>query len=380
MIRVLLISEIPTPYRMPAFERIAAHRDIDLHVLFCAEEEPDRPWQIRDDYNFSYEVLPGLAPTVRTRRDTFVYELNPSILRVLRKSAHDVLVISGYSVFAEQVALIWARVTGRPYVLLSESHLGKLRAGWKQAVKQAVLPRLLSHAAAGLATGSAAAAYLAHYGIEPGRIRIFPNTIDVAAYRTLADDARGRRQEILAQRALPDRFILYVGRLVERKGVLDLLAAHTALGADAPALVIVGDGPLREAVDEYPGAYPLGFLAPAELPELYGLADLVVVPSHDEPWGVAVNEALAAGVPVVVSDAVGAGPDLVQPGRNGLTYEAGNVNGLTAAITSALQDIAGPVSGGRLEHWDYEFATSQFVEAMRLAVPCPETTQLEDGN
>jgi hypothetical protein len=71
---------------------------------------------------------------------------------------------------------------------------------------------------------------------------------------------------------------------------------------------------------------------------------------------------------------VGAGPDLVQPGRNGLTYEAGNVDGLAAAITSALHDIAGPVSGGRLEHWDYEFATSQFVEAMKLAVPYAGTT------
>jgi glycosyltransferase involved in cell wall biosynthesis len=380
MIRVLVISEIPTPYRMPAFERIAAHPDIDLHVLFCAEEEPDRPWEIESDYAFSYEVLPGVAPTLRTRRDTFVYELNPSILGVLRKSPHDVLVVSGYSVFAEQVALLWARVTGRPYVLLSESHLGKVRSSWKQVVKQAVLPRVLGHAAAGLATGSAAAAYLSYYGIPPGRIRIFPNTIDVAAYRDAANAARDRRPEVLAEHELPDRFILYVGRLVERKGVLDLLAAHAALPADTPSLVVVGDGPLRDAIERYPRARALGFVAPRELPQFYGLADLVVVPSHDEPWGVAVNEALAAGAPVVVSDAVGAGPDLVQSGRNGLTYVAGDVAALTETITTALAQLSPPVSGGRVEHWDYEFATDQFVEAMKLAVSRPDGAHSADGH
>jgi glycosyltransferase involved in cell wall biosynthesis len=380
MIRVLLISEIPTPYRMPAFERIAAHPDIDLHVLFCAEEEPDRPWEIESHYEFSYEVLPGIAPTLRTRRDTFVYELNPSILGVLRKSPHDVLVVSGYSVFAEQVALLWARVTGRPYVLLSESHLGKARSSWKQAVKEAVLPRVLSRAAAGLATGSAAAAYLSYYGIPPGRIRIFPNTIDVAAYRDAANVARERRPEVLAQHGLPDRFILYVGRLVERKGILDLLAAHAALPADVPPLVVVGDGPLRDEIDRYPRARALGFVASRELPQYYGLADLVVVPSHDEPWGVAVNEALAASAPVVVSDAVGAGPDLVQPGRNGLIYEAGDVGALTRALRSALADLDRPASGGRIDHWDYEFATGQFVEAMALAVSRPDEAHPEDGH
>jgi glycosyltransferase involved in cell wall biosynthesis len=380
MIRVLLISEIPTPYRMPAFERIAAHPDIDLHVLFCAEKEPDRPWEIESHYEFSYEVLPGIAPTLRTRRDTFVYELNPSILGVLRKSPHDVLVVSGYSVFAEQVALLWARVTGRPYVLLSESHLGKVRSSWKQAVKEAVLPRVLRHASAGLATGSAAAAYLSYYGIPPGRIRIFPNTIDVAAYRDAANVARERRPEVLARHGLPDRFILYVGRLVERKGILDLLDAHAALPAEAPRLVVVGDGPLRDEIVRYPRARAVGFVAPQELPQYYGLADLVVVPSHDEPWGVAVNEALAAGAPVVVSDAVGAGPDLVQPGRNGLIYEAGDVGALTRALTAALADLGRPASGGRIDHWDYEFATDQFVEAMALAVSRPAEAHPGDGH
>jgi glycosyltransferase involved in cell wall biosynthesis len=367
VIRVLLISEIPTPYRMPALERIAANPDIDLHVLFCAQDEPDRPWQLSDCYAFSYEVLAGVAPAWRTRRDTFVYEINPSILRVLRRRPHDVLVISGYSVFAEQVALLWARATRRPYVLLSESHLGKSRPVWVRAAKRAVLPQFVAHAAAGLATGSAAAEYLAHYGLAPERIRIFPNTIDVPAFRAAADVARANREEVAAEFGLPERFMLYVGRLVERKGILDLLDAHARLGPSAPPLVVVGDGPLRSAVTSGERVRMLGFRAPEDLPRIYGLAELAVVPSHDEPWGVAVNEALAAGIPVVASDAVGAAVDLVTEGVDGMRYAAGDVAALAEALHASLGRFRPPLAGGRIEQWGYEFATEQFVEAMAIA-------------
>jgi glycosyltransferase involved in cell wall biosynthesis len=376
MTRVLLISEIPTPYRMPAFERIAAHPEIDLHVLFCARSEPDRPWRLESDYSFSYEVLAGISPTWRTKRDTFVYEINPSILRLLRNRPHDVLVVSGYSVFAEQAALLWARLTSRPYVLLSESHLGKPRSGWKPLVKRLVLPRILSHAAAGLATGSAAVNYLAHYGIPRDRIRIFPNTIDVAGYRKAADEARSRRRDVLDAFDLPEKFILYVGRLVERKGILDLVDAHAALPTDVPPLVIVGDGPLAAALVGRARVHTLGFVAPSELPRIYGVADLAVVPSHDEPWGVAVNEALAAGVPVVASDAVGAAVDLVQDGINGLTYPAGDLAALAAALESALAALPPPVASGLIERWDYDFATDQFAQAMAIATSGPRASSV----
>jgi glycosyltransferase involved in cell wall biosynthesis len=376
MTRVLMISEIPTPYRMPAFERIAAHPDIDLHVLFCARSEPDRPWQLASDYSFSYEVLPGVSPTWRTKRDTFVYELNPSILRLLRNRPHDVLVVSGYSVFAEQATLVWARLAAKPYVLLSESHLGKPRSGWKQLVKRLLLPRILSHAAAGLATGSAAVDYLVHYGIPRERIRIFPNTIDVTGYRKAADEARFRRREVLDAFGLPERFILYVGRLVERKGILDLVEAHGALPSDTPQLVIVGDGPLAAVLAGRERVHVLGFVEPSELPRIYGVADIVVVPSHDEPWGVTVNEALAAGVPVVASDVVGAAMDLVENGINGLTYPARDIPALTAALWSGLATLQPPIAAGLIKDWDYEFATDQFVQAVAIATSGPDAPRL----
>jgi glycosyltransferase involved in cell wall biosynthesis len=173
---------------------------------------------------------------------------------------------------------------------------------------------------------------------------------------------------VLAAFDLPGRFILYVGRLVERKGILDLVAAHAALPSAAPPLVVVGDGPLAAALVGRQRVRALGFVEPSELPRIYGVAELAVVPSHDEPWGVAVSEALAAGVPVVVSDAVGAAVDLVQSGLNGLTYPATDITALTAALSSGLATLRAPISAGLIEQWDYEFATDQFVQAIAIAM------------
>jgi glycosyltransferase involved in cell wall biosynthesis len=366
--RVLLISEIPTPYRLPLFARIAAHPEIELEVLFCAAEQPDRPWRLPTNRGFRFRVLRGLSLRFGRRSDTFVYEINPGIVARLARGGFDVLVISGYSVFAEQVALAWARLRRIPYIVVSESHLGKPRSALKRRVKELALPHLVGRAAAGLATGTRAAGYLHHYGLPAERIRILPNTIDVVALGKAAAAARVGAAEIRGRLGLPSRFLLYVGRLVERKGVLDLLEAHRLLGASAPPLVIAGVGPLAAEVDGAPGVLSLGFVQPDELPALYALAEAAVVPSHHEPWGVAVNEALACGCPVVASDAVGAAIDLVVDGRQGLVYPAGDVSALRLALERALaeRDSFTPASG-RVLDWDYDFGVAQFVEAVEIA-------------
>jgi glycosyltransferase involved in cell wall biosynthesis len=229
------------------------------------------------------------------------------------------------------------------------------------------LPTIVSGAAAGLAVGSAAARYLAAYGLHPGRIRIFPNTIDVAVFRAAADKARAHADEIRERRSLPERFQLFAGRLVEVKGVRDYLQARMLLGPNAPAALFAGDGPLENEVRSATGVRHLGFQQHKELIELFALAETTVVPSVSEPWGVVVNDALAAGCPVIVSDAVGAAEDLVRDGVNGRVYPAGDVGALAAALQ--LPPVTGDASRGRIERWTYDFAVEQFLEAVRIALP-----------
>jgi glycosyltransferase involved in cell wall biosynthesis len=366
--RILAISEIPTPYRLPLYCALANRAEFDFEVVFCAPAQPDRPWALDDELaSVPHRVLKNYPLRLKPRSSGFVYEVNPEIATVLRETQPDLIVIGGYSVFAEQAAIAIARLKGIPYILHSESHLLKPRSALVRAAKRSALPTVVSRAAAGLAVGSAAARYLAAYGLHPGRIRIFPNTIDVAVFRAAADKARAHADEIRERRSLPERFQLFAGRLVEVKGVRDYLQARMLLGANAPAALFAGDGPLENEVRSATGVRHLGFQQHKELIELFALAETTVVPSVSEPWGVVVNDALAAGCPVIVSDAVGAAEDLVRDGVNGRVYPAGDVGALAAALQ--LPPVTGDASRGRIERWTYDFAVEQFLEAVRIALP-----------
>jgi glycosyltransferase involved in cell wall biosynthesis len=364
--RILVLSEIPTPYRAPLYGRLAARDDLDLEVLFCSREQPDRPWEIDgalDGVRHSY--LPGFGLRFGGRRNTFVYEVNATIVREIRKRRPDALVIGGYAVFAEQAAIAYAQATGTPYLLHSESTNLVERAAWKRAVKRAVVGRVVGGAAAGLAVGSNAATYLASYGLDPSLIRIFPNTVDVHAYARAADDARADGAAIRKRRGLPERYWLFAGRLVEDKGVPDLIEALRILGSDAAPLLVAGTGPLAGEIEHEPGVTLLGFQQQRDLIELMALADLTIVPSRFEPWGVVVNEALAAGSPVIVTDQVGAAADLVVDGENGRIVPTRNPSAL--AETLRLTPPQGGRGVGRIMQWDYDFAVEQFVEAVAIA-------------
>ncbi len=363
--RVLVLSEIPTPYRAPLYRRLASRDDLELEVLFCTPEQPDRPWDLAAALEgVPYAYLPGVSLRFGGRKNTFVYEINASILRELRRRRPDVLVIGGYAVFAEQVAIAYAQMTRTPYLLHSESTLLPVRSGSKRALKRVVVGRIVRGAAGGLAVGSNAAAYLSSYGLASARIRIFPNTVDVHAYARAADQARASAEAIRERRELPDRFWLFAGRLVEDKGILDLLEAIRLLGATAPPLLVAGTGPLGKELQEEPGVTLVGFQQQAELIELMALAELTVVPSRFEPWGVVVNEALASGSPVVATDQVGAAADLVVDGENGRLVPARNPAALAAAL--ALPPPAAGRDVGRIMRWDYDFAVEQFLEAVAL--------------
>jgi glycosyltransferase involved in cell wall biosynthesis len=368
--RVAFVSPEPTPYRAPLLDRVAAQPEIDLTVIYAARTVASRGWDVAVDHPAVY--LRGVSvPGARSvlRHD---YPITPGVFGALGDANPDVVVVSGWSTFAAEAALTWCRVRRVPYVLLVESHDSGPKAGWRRSVKTTLVPPIVRGAASVLVVGSLARESAAALGADPARVRVFANTIDVAAYVDTVDRLLTRRVELRTALGLhsADLCVVSVARLVPEKGLDTLLRAAEAGKARA---LVVGSGPERARLEAMGGdAIFTGELSADRVLEAYAAADVFALLSTHEPWGVAVNEAAAAGLPLVLSDRVGAAADLLRDGENGVLVPPGDVGRVADALRLLRNDDLRRQYGARSRElvatWGYEPSVEALVAACREAI------------
>lgn len=374
---VALLTEIIAPYRIPVFNALAARDDIDLHVIFLSETDSSlRQWRVyKDEIRFSYEILPAW----RRRVGKYNLLLNRGVREALTRAQPHAVVCGGYSYLACWQAARWARRQGRPVLLWSESTANDLRR--RHRVVEFMKTRFARLCTAFVAAGKASRDYLLQLGAPADRIFTAPDAVDVKLYARRAEETRQRAAAVRAQHDLPRRYFLYVGRLVPEKGIFDLLAAYSALAEHERSqigLVFAGDGASRGRLAERaaaitPGSVRFsGFVHREELPQLYTLAEALVFPTHSDTWGLVVNEAMACSLPVIASDVAGCVPDLVEDGRNGFVFPAGNIGQLTRAMRTWLQhpELTAPMgqrSAQRIQGYTPELCADGLAKAVTFA-------------
>jgi 1,2-diacylglycerol 3-alpha-glucosyltransferase len=246
-------------------------------------------------------------------------------------SAHrpEAVAIPGWSHRAALAALLWCQRSRVPAVLMSDSTaIDDIRRPWKEAVKR----RVVSLSSAALAGGQPHRAYLLQLGMEPSRIFDGYDVVANGHFARGADAARARAADARSCLGLPRRYFLASCRFVEKKNLFRLINAFARYrgqaGSAACDLVLLGDGHLRSKLLELAAHCGLqavvhmpGFKQYEQLPSFYGLAEAFVHASTTEQWGLVVNEAMAAGLPVLVSNRCGCAADLVVPGLNGYVFD-----------------------------------------------------------
>ncbi len=338
--RLVILTEIISPYRIPLFNALAQHPEVDLHVIFLAETDPSlRQWQIyKEEIQFSYQVLPSW----RKRVGKYNALLNRGVGRALAKAAPDVILCGGYSYIASWQALLWARAHKVPFFLWSESTSQDLRRG------HAMVEFLKSEFLAPVQRIRGAGTFGAGIPSGPRRSRKTSSLLRRMRSTTtsLPRAAAAARQNAAACRselALPQRYFLFVGRLVREKGVFELLSAYAKLDESIRrqvGLVFVGDGASRQQLEEQaasisPGAIRFaGFAQREQLATYYALAEMLILPTYTDTWGLVVNEAMACGLPVILSRVAGCAADLVRENWNGLLVSPRDVSSLTSAMRS----------------------------------------------
>jgi 1,2-diacylglycerol 3-alpha-glucosyltransferase len=337
--RMVILTEIISPYRIPLFNALAQHRDSDLHVIFLAETDPNlRQWKVyKEEIQFSYQVLPSW------RRQVGPYNilLNRGLESALSAAAPDAIVCGGYNYAASWQALLWARRRDLPFLLWSESHQHELRQN--RPLVEFLKTEFLRRCDGFLVPGRAAQEYLVAHKIKPQRIFTVPNAVDNELFATAAAKARTTERAWRRQGNLPDRYFLFVGRLVREKGVFELLTAYAKLNEPLRrqvGLVFAGEGDCRRELEStaaavLPGNVRFaGFQHRDQLAAYYAFAEVVVLPTYSDTWGLVVNEAMACGLPIIVSNAAGCEPDLVRANWNGLVVPPMDVTALCSAMES----------------------------------------------
>lgn len=378
MIRVAVVSPEPTPYRAPLFDRVAARPEIDLTVIYAARTVAARTWTVEPRHRSLF--LRGVRVPGARRILRHDYPITPGVWRALTAAGPDCVVVSGWSTFAAQAAIVWSRVRGTRYLLIVESHDIDPRRTWRRAVKGTVVPRVVRWAAGALVTGTVAAESMIRNGAPASRVRVFANTIDVEEWSERAGALASRRPEL--RRALgvaeDDVVVLSVARLWPEKGHDTLIRAVAAAGDPRLALVIAGEGPERDRLGGLARELGVRLVFAGDVPherviEAYCAADVFALLSNEEPWAVVVNEAAACGLPLVLSDRVGAAYDLLRDGENGALVPIGDVDSAAAALRRLADDrdhrmAAGDRSREIARGWGYGPSVENFVTAVREAV------------
>lgn len=351
-IRATFYSIVPSPYQRDLFQALSQLPEIDLTVHYLEPASPDSPWPQKALQPYE-SILPGTYLSWGLSRFHVNWHL-PN----LRET--DVVVLNGYQSLTSQIILHYA-TKQIPCIFWGEKM--QASSGGVKGSIQKVMAKGLQQCSAIAAIGTRA--------VEDYQKR-FPGKpiFNIPYYCDLSQFAVN-----LPQRPRSPVTILLCGQMIARKGVDLLLEAFDRLiqsGLEARLLLVGREAELPQMMAtlspntqnqiEY-----AGFQAPEALPEYFRQADLFVLPSRYDGWGVVVNQALGAGLPIICSDAVGAAQDLVEPGVNGFIFENGSVDGIFQALTHYLQhperiEAASQASLQKANAWYPEVGAKRWLE------------------
>ncbi len=388
--RVLLLGSHPTQYSSPVFRQLARDPRLEIQVAYCSLHgakagydpgfEREIVWDIPLLDGYAWSELPNRAS--RPGIERFWGLVNPGVWKTICRGNFDAVVIyTGYMYATFWIAVAAAKMSGTAIVFGTDAHSLDSRDArpWKGAVKRAFWPRLFRLADVAIGQSRGGLALLRALGLPNSRIGLFPYVVDNERWQRAA--AQANRAEVRAAWgiAADAPIVLFSAKLQPWKRPLDLLQAFAKADVRNAYLVFAGDGALRGEVEAETKRLGLGgrvkllgFVNQTALPSVYRAADVLVLPSRYEPFGVVVNEAMLCGCVPIVSNRVGAQFDLIDDGKTGFVYPTGDVERLGEVLSTLLSDPArirsmSEAGAAKVAEWSPEKYVSCFVDVIERA-------------
>jgi len=380
--RVALITNFISPYRLPVFRRLAETPDWDFKVFVSDETEFDRTWNV-DPRDLPWEKISGRSfkRHIATRGEVKVAQhvtlhLPFGLPSALRRFHPDV-VISGELGLRTLLALAYCRCAGIPCIIWSyNSRTSVTSAGrWHQRIRRL----MLRSADAVVGMGVQAREVLRRFGVPDAKIFNAVNAHDHdmchAAWK--ASDPYAMRHELRNRHHCRDNIAIVSGRLIPVKGIDALLAAWNRLSFDLRqrwTLLFVGDGPLKDLIRSAGRQHAPGEIVqlderqPAEVVPYYAASDLLIFASLADNWGLVVNEAMVCGLPVMCSRLAGCADDMIQEGRNGWLFDPTQPDDFDRVLATALMHGRTPAMARCAQETALRFTPDIMAEGFRRAV------------
>ncbi len=374
--RLAIVISHPIQYYSPWFRYLAANGYSDLRVFYLwnggVTEQMDQgfgvpvKWDVPLLEGYDHEFVPNRS--AQPGSGNICGLNNPELGARLDSFAPAAILLFGYNYLTHYRFLFSNSRRSVPLLFRGDSHRLFPAKGWKSSLKQKIVRKVFQKFSAFLYVGGANKEYFQHHGVAPEKLFFCPHCVDNDRFFGESEMAAESVQLWRRELGIPvrHRVILFAGKFEEKKRPRDLMEAFRRAQLNDVSLLMVGNGAQEEGLRRDIADKNIRF-APFQnqslMPRVYMAGDVFVLPSYgnEETWGLAVNEAMCMGRPVIVSNHVGCARDLVKDRNNGLVFQAGDVPALARALQEAFSDE------GRLKMWgansrrviqDYSYAAA----------------------
>jgi glycosyltransferase involved in cell wall biosynthesis len=352
--KVAIITSHPIQYQAPLFRSIAQEPEIELTVFFGSDHGIDAnkihpgfgkafAWDVPLLNGYRHVFLKNSRPGIAVNDWTLD---GPALKFYFAKEHFDAVLVFGWDKILFWQAIWWGRKFGIPLIQRGESNIEHAQTWYKKLVKKVLFPLLFRQFKAFLSIGSLNSGLYTHFGVRDEAIFSAPYCVDNEYFseRSTAQKLNARQLRVEFGIRDGDTVFLFIAKFIDRKRPLDLIKAAAKIKSSLNChVILLGGGPLMDACQQEINTHYLtnihlvGFKNQSELPTYYAAADVFVLPSEYETWGLVVNEAMACGLPCIVSDACGAAVDMIIEGKTGFTYPAGKVDELARCMEHMVE-------------------------------------------
>ncbi len=345
--RVVIITNMPSPYRVPLFNSLAKEfksKGWHLKIVFLTRSYSRRKWEIvESDFEFEYTYLKDFKIVLGEA----MISSSVGLFKNLVADKPQLVIVGGFSISALWTLLYCLLFDGK-YMIWSGETIDEDRLRKQFRILRNTVRYMIGRLAHGfIVYGTAAKEYLLSKQVNEKKIFVAVNTVDTSFYREASERHRSERAAFIAQHHLPQKNILYVGHLEKRKGA-DLMLEAVSLVRERNtsqfAVHILGSGPEEENLrllvksKKLDHVFFWGFMQKDDIARFFGICDFLVFPSVSELYGLVPIEAMASGLPVLMSNKAGATRDLIKDNVNGVIIDPENIYDFSIKIERFLQN------------------------------------------